>query len=105
MVDYTVSNPCNQNALISPAQVKTATNTLSQSQIQSILGYNYDGDFIRSTSIAPTTNPTTDRKLWLIGAVLGPVAFVLLLIFLFCYLHYKCRPRPTNRTLAKVYIK
>jgi hypothetical protein len=105
MVDYTVSNPCNQNALISPAQVKTAISTLSRSQIEGILGYDYDGDLIQSTSFDTTTNPTPDRKLWLIGAVLGPIAFVLLLIFLFCYLHYKCRPRPTNRTLAKVYIK
>jgi hypothetical protein len=68
-----------------------------------MLGYSYDGDFVRSTTIGPVSNPTSDRKLWLIGAILGPIAFTLLLICAFCYFHYKCRPRPTNRTLAKVY--
>jgi hypothetical protein len=68
-----------------------------------MLGYDYEGDLIRSTTIGNTDTPTTDKKLWIIGAVLGPVAFALLLIFVFCYLHYKCRPRPTNRSLAKVY--
>jgi hypothetical protein len=105
MIDYTVTNPCNQDALVPPAQVRTATDTLSRTQITNLLGYDYVGDLIQSTSIGNTSNPTTDNKLWIIGAVLGPVAFVLLLIFVFCYLHYKCRPRPTNRALAKVYFK
>ncbi len=103
MIQYTVTNPCSQNALVSPAQVETATATLSQTLIMNMLGYAYDGAFVRSTTIGPTNNPTSDRKLWLIGATLGPVAFALLLICAFCYLHYKCRPRPTNRTSAKVY--
>ena len=103
MIDFTVTNPCNQNAFISPAQVLTATDTLSRTQIINMLGYEYEGDLIRSTTIGNTTNPTTDRKLWIIGAVLGPVGFALLLICVFCYLHYKCRPRPINRTLSKVY--
>lgn len=83
--------------------MNAAVTTLSQPLIESMLGgYNYDGDFARST-IVTSTNPTSDRKLWLIGAVLGPVGFALLLICVFCYLHYKCRPRPTNRASAKVY--
>ena len=90
--------------MVSPLQVRIATNTLSRTQIATILGYSYDGDFIKSTSIITNTpTPTADRKLWLIGAVLGPIAFVLLLICTFCYLHYKCRPRTSNRPLAKVY--
>jgi hypothetical protein len=103
LIEYIVTNPCNQNSLISPIQVLTATNTLSPMLIRRILGYEYVGDFIRSTMLGNTSTPTTDRKLWIIGAVLGPVGFVLLLICVFCYLHYKCRPRPTNQTLAKVY--
>ena len=103
MTNYTVRDLCNSNALISPTQIKTATDTLSRARITSILGYGYDGDLIRSTSIASTTNSTPDQKLWIIGAVLGPVAFAVLLIFLFCYLHYKCRPRHTSRALVKVY--
>jgi hypothetical protein len=103
MVDYVVRDLCNSNALVTPTQVKTATDTLSRTLITSILGYSYDADFVRSVSIASTDNPTSDNKLWIIGAVLGPVAFTLLLIFVCCYLHYKCRPRQTNRTLNKVY--
>ena len=76
--------------------------TLSREQISEVFGYDYDGEFVQSTSIGNTTSATPDRKLWLIGAVLGPVAFVLLLIFVFCFLHYKCRPRP-NQGIVKVY--
>ncbi|CAF3499593.1 unnamed protein product, partial [Rotaria sp. Silwood2] len=100
-VDYSVIDLCRSGVLLSPIQVKTATDVLSREQIISALGYDYDGALIRSTTIDSKQTPETDRKLWLIGAILGPIAFVLLLIFVFCYLHYKCRPRPTNRALAK----
>ncbi|CAF3600171.1 unnamed protein product [Adineta steineri] len=99
--NYTVLDSCNSNQLVPPIQVKAATDTLSRTQISNILGFDYDGDLIKSTSIDNPTNPTSDKKLWIIGAVLGPVAFTLLLIFIFCYLHYKCRPRQTNRPLGK----
>ena len=66
-----------------------------QEQISTLLGYDYDGEFVQSKVSGSSSTPS-DRKLWLIGAVLGPVAFVLLLIFIFCYLHYKCRPRPNQ---------
>lgn len=93
---------CNANRLVEPVQVKEATERLTRSQITDILQYDYDGTLVRATSIPTTETPATDRKLWIIGAVLGPVAFALLLIFLFCYLHYKCRPRPTHELLTKV---
>ncbi|CAF4968486.1 unnamed protein product, partial [Rotaria sp. Silwood1] len=101
MVDYSVIDLCNSGILLSPIQVKIATDALSREQIINTLGYDIDGALIRSTTIDSRQTQETDRKLWLIGATLGPVAFVLLLIFVFCYLHYKCRPRPTNRPLAK----
>ena len=88
--------------MITPTQVKAAADTLSRAQVTGILAYDYDGDLIRSTTIVNPENPAADRKLWLIGAVLGPVAFAILLIFICCYLHYKCRPRPANRALDKV---
>ncbi|CAF0808010.1 unnamed protein product [Adineta ricciae] len=98
--NYTVLDSCNGNQSVAPILVKSATDKLSRAQITSLLGYDYENEFIRSTTIA-TTNPVPDQKLWIIGAVLGPVAFTILLIFVFCYLHYKCRPRHTNQLLAK----
>ncbi len=89
---------------MTPAQVKAATDVLPRALITSILGYAYDGDLVRIDNATNTSTPANDRKLWLIGATLGPVGFTLLLIFIFCYLHYKCRPRPTNPALAKVYL-
>ncbi|CAF1217273.1 unnamed protein product [Rotaria sordida] len=100
-VDYSVSDLCNSGALLSAIQVKTATDRLLPQQIIDTLGYNYDGELIRSTTNDSGQTSPTDRKLWLIGAILGPIGFVLLLIFVFCYLHYKCRPRPKNRALTK----
>ncbi|CAF1135988.1 unnamed protein product [Rotaria sordida] len=85
----------------SAIRVKTATDRLLPQQIIDTLGYNYDGELIRSTTNDSGQTSPTDRKLWLIGAILGPIGFVLLLIFVFCYLHYKCRPRPKNRALTK----
>lgn len=101
-VNYDVVNLCS-GTFVTPLQLKTATDSLSRTQIVRELGFDYTGDLIRSTSIGNTQSNTPDPKLWIIGAVLGPVGFVLLLIFVFCYLHYKCRPRPANRALAKVY--
>ncbi|CAF3517864.1 unnamed protein product [Rotaria socialis] len=100
-VDYSVVSLCSGGGLVSPIQVKTAMDVLSSAQIITTLGYNYEGELIRSTAIGNTQTAVADPKLWIIGAVLGPVGFVLLLIFVFCYLHYKCRPRPANRQLNK----
>ena len=36
----------------------------------------------------------TDQKLWIIGAVLGPLAFLIILFWLIAFVYYKCiRPR------------
>lgn len=94
-VDYSVVDECSSNSLVSPTVVRSATSILTRDQISNIFGYQFDNEFIQSSSIsATTTSPVVDQKLWLIGATIGPVVFVLLLIFIFCYLHYKCRPRP-----------
>ncbi|CAF1090375.1 unnamed protein product, partial [Didymodactylos carnosus] len=50
------------------------------------------------SNITVTTPILTDQKLWLIGAIMGPIFFVILLILLFLYLHFKCRPRNNNKT-------
>lgn len=96
-VDYSVVDLCDSGRLVSPTVVRSATDVLTRDQITTIFGFQFDGAFIQSTALsASTTPPVVDQKLWLIGATLGPVAFVLLLIFFFCYLHYKCRPRQTS---------
>lgn len=100
-MDYIVNDLCNPSVLVSPDIVRTASGSLTRERISQILGFQYEGDFARITTTA-TTAATPDRKLWLIGATLGPVAFVLLLIFVCCFLHYKCRPRATSRPLTKV---
>lgn len=87
----------------SAIDVITATNTVSQRQQDILFGYEVVGAFAQSASVvAQTVAPSNDAKLWIIGAVLGPVAFVLLLIGLACFLHYKCRPRASNISTAQV---
>jgi len=95
-----VTPACNPNSFVPPDEIRTAVDVLPSNIVSSIF-YNYEGDLVRSTTTDSTDDQPTDRKLWIIGAVLGPVGFFLLLICAFCYLHYKCLPRPTNRALAK----
>jgi hypothetical protein len=103
MVYYTVTD-CNGVQQLA-TQVIAATNAVPSSQQSALLGYTVSGNFAQSSSVTTvSTTPSTDRKLWIIGAVLGPVAFVLLLIGLFCFLHYKCRPRSNNLSTAHVYL-
>jgi hypothetical protein len=45
-----------------------------------------------------------ESKLWIIGAVLGPIAFVLLVIGLCCFLYFKRRQRAYNLSTAQVYL-
>jgi hypothetical protein len=105
MVNYTVYyNNCTTNTSITANQVIIAMATLSDITKTILLGYKFDGTFASSpgTTIVTTTQ-TTDPKLWIIGAVLGPIAFVVLLIALSCFLYFKCRPRTTNQSTAQVY--
>jgi hypothetical protein len=98
-----VTESCSSR-IIPAAAVQTAVSTVPVDRISAILGFEINGDFIQSPSITRTpSSPQSDRKLWIIGAVLGPIAFVLLLIGLCCFIHYKCRPRSNNGGFAQVY--
>jgi hypothetical protein len=109
MVNYTVTD-CNGRQELA-TEVITATNTVPINQIYTLLGYTIAGNFAQSPSVStepPVTStetsvPLTNSKLWIIGAVLGPIAFVLLLIGLFVYLYFKCRPRSDNHSTIQVY--
>ena len=84
--------------------VQTAANAVPADQRFSLLGFETVGDIVQSSSLSPNTSTSEpDRKLWIIGAVLGPVFFVLLLIGLFAFLHYKFRPRRNIPSSATVY--
>lgn len=92
------------NQQVSAIAIKTAADAVPQNQQLILLGFTVDGDIVQSASIpTSSTAPATDQKLWIIGAVLGPVAFVLLLICLCCFLHYKFRTRGNYRSSAQVY--
>lgn len=44
-----------------------------------------------------SNNVVTDQRLWIIGAVLGPVAFLLLIFWLIGFIYYRCiNPRRAN---------
>ena len=102
MINYTVTEANGSaSAQLATDKVYTATQTVPRDQIASLLGFAVDGDFVNNGKAA-TVPSTTDSKLWIIGAVLGPLFFVLLLIASGCFLYYKCRPRPYNTSSAQV---
>lgn len=89
---------------LTASEIASAVNALPATRRNILLGYEAVGNFAQSPSLSTvTTTPEPDRKLWIIGAVLGPVFFALLLIGLLVFLHYKCRPRADNRSFAQVY--
>ncbi|CAF0844701.1 unnamed protein product [Rotaria sp. Silwood1] len=100
-VNYTVTDT-RTNKTVSATDVKTATDKINENQKISLLGFQFDGNFVQSPSIQPEPSTlTTDNKLWIIGAVLGPIAFVLLLISLSC-IYFKWRKRGNNQSNAEV---
>jgi hypothetical protein len=102
-VNYVVSD-CSGTP-ISAASVIAAVNTVPSSQENILFGFTVSGTSFAQSPAVPTVTLATssDRKLWIIGAVLGPVAFVLLLVGLALFLHFKCRPRIDNTSTAQVY--
>ena len=98
-----VTDNCNSGQPVAAATVQTATSRISNDVQTAILGFPVVGSVGQPDSTTGvTTQAPKDDKLWIIGAVLGPVAFVLLLVGLFLYLHYKCRPRARNVGRAQV---
>ncbi|CAF1098635.1 unnamed protein product, partial [Didymodactylos carnosus] len=81
------------NSTVFGPTVINALNKLSPSAASTLLG-----GIIKQTGLESSLNDTAttapiDRKLWLIGAIIGPVAFVVILILALYYLHTKCRTR------------
>ncbi|CAF4655063.1 unnamed protein product, partial [Rotaria sp. Silwood2] len=100
-VYYTVTD-LSTNKSVSAAAVQSATDKLTNTQKVTLLGFIFEGNLIQSPNISHTVStPTTDSKLWIIGAVLGPIAFVLLLIILFCFIYARCRKQGNNQSTAE----
>ncbi|CAF4313244.1 unnamed protein product, partial [Rotaria magnacalcarata] len=58
------------------AGVKAAVDTVPDTQKLLQFGFETVGSFIQSPSISTAPSvASTDNKLWIIGAVLGPIAF------------------------------
>lgn len=102
-MNYIVTDS-NTNQLIQASSVQTAVNKVPDDQKLILLGFRVDGSFIQSPSIPTTTLAagTPDNRLWIIGAVLGPVAFVVLLVCLALCLHFKFRGRDSGESIAQV---
>ncbi|CAF0860533.1 unnamed protein product [Didymodactylos carnosus] len=93
----TISGLLVYNAISSlPVSLMQAQLTISIPGINLIAAERVQLVVAENTTTSTTSTAPVDKKLWLIGAVLGPIAFVLLLILVFLYLHYKCRPRVKN---------
>ena len=93
----------NTSTILTASAVRNATNLVSREHKIALLGYGFEGDFVQSPSISSeVSTPTSDNKLWIIGAVLGPIAFVLLLVGLACFLHRKYRRRSVMLNRADV---
>ncbi|CAF3083926.1 unnamed protein product [Rotaria socialis] len=92
---YRVTYVVNDGTTQLPASaVKSAVDTVPINQQLILFKFIIVGSFVQSPSISTTPSVTsTDNQLWIIGAVLGPIAFVLLLICLCCCLHAKFRRR------------
>ena len=82
------------NRQIFPAVYAADTiNLLTSSEMGIYL--NYEVDEQGYAEEAPRDySSNTDQKLWIIGAVLGPLAFLIILFWLVAFIYYKCiRPR------------
>ena len=68
-------------------------NLLTSSEMGIFLNYEVDNQgFAEDNPRVYSSNP--DQKLWIIGAVLGPLAFLIILFWLIAFIYYKCiRPR------------
>ncbi len=51
----------------------------------------------------PRISNIDDKKLWIIGAVLGPLIFLILLFWIICFFYYKCvTPKKNNNFDSKI---
>ncbi len=82
------------NRQIFPAVYAADTiNLLTSSEMGIYLNYEVDEQgYAEETPRVYSSN--TDQKLWIIGAVLGPLTFLIILFWLVAFIYYKCiRPR------------
>ena len=101
IVKTTISNPdntknevnvryylTNSDRLIQPEFATDSINLLSDQEISQILKQEVvDPGYIDSN---PRTTTNDGQRLWIIGAVMGPLVFLIILFWIIAFVYYKC---------------
>jgi hypothetical protein len=87
--------------LIPSNYASDSINLLGLSEMSNYLNFEVKDQAYIETQ--PRTMGTYDNKLWIIGAVLGPLLVLIILFWIVCFIYYKCiNPKKSNNIDAKV---
>jgi enamine deaminase RidA (YjgF/YER057c/UK114 family) len=76
------------NDFIQPEFAADSINLLSKQEMAQILGQEVDDNgYIENM---PRSAVVDDKKLWIIGAVLGPIALIIVVFWIIAFIYYKC---------------
>lgn len=78
----------NRNQLVSPEFASDSINLLTDQEMAQALSNEIETRAYIDTK--PRTPTVNDQQLWIIGAVLGPLLFLLILFWIIFYVYYKC---------------
>ena len=88
----------NSNALVKADFAATSINLLSAQEMAQILGYEVVNQGY-AQAIPLVTTSVTDNRLWIIGAVIGAIVFVIVLFWIVACFYYTCiNPRKNLKT-------
>ena len=88
------------NVVLSPVFAADCINLLTKSDMGIYLKQEVE-DQGRSEEMPRNYTASEDQKLWIIGAVLGPLALLIFLFWLIAFTYYKCiRPKNTKDNKA-----
>ena len=86
----------NNNAIVPVEYAHDSINLLSDQEVASILQYQIVEKAYMEKE--PRVTAVQDQRLWIIGAVLGPIALLILIFWLTGFLYYKCiSPRSAKK--------
>lgn len=81
---YLTSN----NEIVQPEFAADSINLLTKQEMAQILGQEIDEKGYIETR--PREAVVDDKRLWIIGAVLGPIALIIIIFWLIAFIYYKC---------------
>lgn len=85
-----------ENQVVSSEYAADSINLLSDQEMARYL--NQDIQNQGFVELKPRQNVETDKKLWIIAAVLGPILIFILLLWIILFVYYKCiNPRPNKK--------